>query len=93
MVGNVKSKDFQEISRSLPKNEWIILITCVQEPVEIGVQMKVLMLMSLLSDCGRSVPLPRLRLGDPLARRSFAKAGTERGRLPPATAGLEVTRP
>jgi hypothetical protein len=50
-------------------------------------------LMSLLSDCGRSVPLPRLWLGETLARRSAGEAGTGRGRLPPATAGLEVTRP
>jgi len=52
-----------------------------------------LRLMSLLSDCGRFVSLPRLCLGEPLARRSVAKAGTGRGRLPPATAGLEVTPP
>jgi hypothetical protein len=51
------------------------------------------LLMSLLSDCGRSVPFPRLWLGEPLARRSVAKAGTGRGRLPPGTAGLEVTPP
>ena len=49
--------------------------------------------MSPLSDCGRTVPLPRLCLGDPLARRSVAQTETERGRYPPATAGLEVTRP
>jgi len=50
--------------------------------------------MSLLSDCGRSVPLPACGgLGEPLARRSVAEAGTGRGRLPPATAGLEVTPP
>jgi hypothetical protein len=42
---------------------------------------------------GRSVPLPQLWLGDPLARSSAAEAGTERGRPPPSTAAPEVTRP
>ena len=37
------------------------------------------LLLSVLSGCGRSVPLPRLWLGEPLARRSIAKAGTGRG--------------
>jgi hypothetical protein len=51
-------------------------------------------MMSLLSDCGRSVPLSAYGgLGEPLARRGVAKAGTGRGCLPPATAGLEVTPP
>ena len=42
---------------------------------------------------GRSVPLPQLWRGEPLARRSAAEAGTVRGRLPPAKAAPEVTRP
>ena len=42
---------------------------------------------------GRSVPLPQLWVGDPLARSSAAEAGTERGRLPPTIAAPEVTRP
>ncbi|MCG6917601.1 MAG: hypothetical protein LJE89_08635 [Deltaproteobacteria bacterium] len=32
-------------------------------------------------------------VGEPLARRSAEEAGTGRGRLPPAKAALEVTRP
>jgi len=42
---------------------------------------------------GRQGSLPQLRVGEPLARRSPAKAGTGRGRLPPRAAALEVTRP
>ncbi len=37
--------------------------------------------------------LPQLWVGEPLARRSPAKAGTGRGCLPPHAAALEVTRP
>ncbi len=37
--------------------------------------------------------LPQLWVGESLARRSEAQAGTGRGRLPPHAAALEVTRP
>jgi hypothetical protein len=40
---------------------------------------------------GRPEPLPLLRLGEPLARRSDAQARTGRGRIPPAAEALEVT--
>ena len=36
-------------NRSFPKNEWTILLNCVQEPVCIGVQMKMVLPISLLS--------------------------------------------
>ena len=42
---------------------------------------------------GRTVPLPLLRLGEPLARRSEAQARTGRGRPHPAADALEVTGP
>ena len=50
------------------------------------------LLMSLLSDCGRSVSLPRLWVGEPLApfRRNGEQGG---GAFPRNTAALEVTRP
>ena len=37
--------------------------------------------------------LPQLWVGEPLARRKEAQAGTGRGRLPPHAAALEVTPP
>jgi hypothetical protein len=37
--------------------------------------------------------LPQLVVGEPLARRSEAQAGTGRERLPPHAAALEVTGP
>ena len=42
---------------------------------------------------GRPEPLPLLRLGEPLARRSTAQARTGRGRLPPDADAREVTGP
>ncbi len=56
------------------------------------------LLVSLLSDCGRSVPLPRLWLGEPLA--PFRRNGEQGGGAQHAIAsrsgeagGLEVTPP
>ena len=62
---------------SFLKNEWIIHPTFVQEPVHLSALMKMDLLMSLLSDCGRSEPLPRLWLGEPLA--SFRRNGEQGG--------------
>ena len=36
-------------SRIFPKNDWVILLTCAQEPVYIDLQMKVILLMPPLS--------------------------------------------
>jgi len=38
-----------KLHQSFPNNEWIILLICVQEPVCPDVQMKVSLLMSLMS--------------------------------------------
>ena len=43
------------LSGSFPKNKWIILLRCVEEPVYPGVQMKASLLMSLLSLQGLTV--------------------------------------
>jgi len=45
----VFTKGSSQIPGNFPKNGWIILLGSVQEQVYMGVQMKVILLMSLLS--------------------------------------------
>jgi len=54
---------------SFPTNDWLILLTCAQEPVYIDLQMEVVLLVSLLGDISKGQK-GKLRNNEHLSNRS-----------------------